>query len=153
MLVGSHKHHAEFAKVFGLTEHVDDWFKLTASQVEWYMQKGCVLHEIEYPAGSHALWLSRTVHAGRAPVRGRPNPGRHRFVAYVCYSPRAWLSEEHAAKKKKALEEGRVTSHWPHWPKLFPKNPRTYGKTLNSVASFRPPSLTDKQRDLAYSRT
>ena len=33
--------------------------------------------------------------------------------------------------------------HWPHKPKLFPKNPRTYGGPLPNITDVPKPNLTD----------
>lgn len=148
VLVGSHKFHQEFASAFKRTAQRDDWHKLTPEEVEWYKKKGCKQVAIECPAGAQVLWDSRTVHAGRAPVKGRATP-RQRIVVYLCFSPRAWLSPDFAQKKINYLAEGRMTSHWPHWPKLFPKTPRTYGKHLNPTPPFRPPKLSINQLLLA----
>ena len=150
VLVGSHKFHKEFARVFHKEEHSVDWYKLEEKEVRWFVEeKGCHLRNIECPAGSQVFWDSRTIHAGRAPLRGRQNTGRNRFVVYICYSPRNWLSAKFAAKKRDYLQQGRMTSHWAHWPKLFAKTPRTYGKPLPPCPPFRPPQLTVEQLLLA----
>ena len=52
-------------------------------------------------------------------------------------------------KKKKAFEEMRMTTHWPHKPKLFPKMPRTYGNVIPPVEDISPPVLTELGRKLA----
>ena len=106
VLLGSHKLHEEFAKVFGHTKHSNDWYKLESEEVQWYLDKGCKLHNIECGAGSQVFWDSRTVHAGRAPLKGRQHP-KNRFVIYICFSPRSWLSPKFAAKKREYLARGR----------------------------------------------
>ena len=56
----------------------------------------------------------------------------------MCYTPRSLASKSILAKRIKAFQEVRMTNHWPHKPKLFPINPRTYGAKLkkdNSVES------------------
>jgi len=74
------------------------------------------------------------------------------MVIYVCYVPRAWADDKNLAKKKKAFEEGRVSSHWPHRIKLFAKTPRLYsGENAERVkrfiesaeTRFARPNLTD----------
>lgn len=52
-------------------------------------------------------------------------------------------------KKQKAFEELRTTSHWPHKIKLFPKQPRTYGRDYEIVTEIQPPVLTDIGKKLA----
>jgi hypothetical protein len=150
VLKGSHKLHKPFARAFDHENHKANWWMLTPEEIAWYEERGCELVNITCPAGSQVFWDSRTVHAGRAPVKGRANAGRHRFVIYACYAPRSWLTQVARKKKKKALEEGRMTSHWPQYPKLFPKRPRTYGRVLRETAPFRPPVLTKEQLKLAY---
>lgn len=150
VLKGSHKLHKKFARAFGHENHTANWYKYTAEELAWYKERGCDLVNITCPAGSQVFWDSRTVHAGRAPVKGRASAGRHRFVIYACYAPRSWLTQAALKKKKKAFEEGRMTSHWPHYPKLFAKRPRTYGRVVRETAPFRPPALTKEQLKLAY---
>lgn len=131
VLKGSHKYHKKFARAFGHDTHKANWWKLTDDEVAWYAHRGCNLVNITCPAGSQVFWDSRTVHAGRAPIRGRANAGRNRFVIYACYAPRNWLTG--AARNK-----------------LFSKTPRTYGRLLRETAPFTPPTLTDEQLKLAY---
>jgi hypothetical protein len=52
-------------------------------------------------------------------------------------------------KKQKAFNEIRSTSHWPHKPKLFPKNPRTYGGPMPDITPIEKPILTELGRKLA----
>lgn len=75
------------------------------------------------PAGSLILWDSRTFHQGEQPAGKIP-----RSAIFVCYTPRTWATENNLRKKRKAFEEGRMTNHWPHIIKLFPKDPHNYGK-------------------------
>jgi len=150
VLAGSHKFHKAFARAFGHEQHKKNWYKLTEEEVQWYLGKGCRLVNITCKAGSQVLWDSRTVHAGRAPLKGRSNVGRHRFVIYLCYSPRSWMTMVDKKKKRKALEQGRMTSHWAHHPTLFPNKPWARGKTLRPTAPFKPPVLTEEHKKIAY---
>lgn len=79
------------------------------------------------------------MHAGQEPLPSRPAPN-FRMVGYVCYTPRSRATAASLEKKRKAFEELRMTSHWPHKPKLFPKTPRTYGKALPSITPVPPPT-------------
>lgn len=135
VLEGSHKLHKKFARKFGYENHKKNWLKLSEEEVQWYIDEGCQLVNVTCKAGSQVFWDSRTVHAGRAPLKRRANAGRHRFVIYLCYAPYSWMSAKARAKKKKALLEGRMTSHWPHYPTLFPKHPWTRGKKLRELGS------------------
>ena len=64
-------------------------------------------------------------------------------------TPRRLSTEANLKKKRKAMEELRMTSHWPHKPKLFPVNPRTYGGELPNVTNIERPILSDIGRRLA----
>ena len=57
--------------------------------------------------------------------------------------PRSMCKERDLLKKQKALKELRLTTHWPSKPRLFPKNPRTYGKELPITAIIPHPSLSE----------
>ena len=43
----------------------------------------------------------------------------------------------------------RMTSHWPHNVKLFPKYPRTYGKEIPEIEKLDPPILSEQGKKLA----
>ena len=46
-------------------------------------------------------------------------------------------------KRKKAFEELRTSTHWPHKFKLFPKTPRTYGAELPDIQQICFPKIND----------
>ena len=155
LLKGSHKKHADFADHFGLrvlpndsrkvkTQKTQDWFKLTQEHIDWY---NCEQVDITCPAGSMVLWDSRTVHAGKAPRKGRAAPNL-RMVAYVCMQPDR-LTPALRKKKQIAVLEGRMTSHWASKVKLFGKKPRTYGKPLPEPLPYELPRLNDTTAKLA----
>eukprot|EP01038_Epipyxis_sp_PR26KG_P011783 gene11783-15766_t len=152
ILESSHLYHKEFAQTFNVSSKAD-WYKLGSLdnnvEVEFYKSKGCEEKHIKCPAGSLVLWDSRTIHCGREPMKGRSQPNI-RCVVYLCYTPRALVvSQKDLEKKRKAFEEMRMTSHWPHRVKLFPKTPRTYGNTLPNVVLPPPPTITSIGRRLA----
>jgi len=143
VLRGSHLFHEEFATTFSLQDHKSDWFKLTEEHVDWYVRKkGCAIVDIQCEAGSQVLWESRTVHSGRSPVRGRENAARCRYVIYTSYLPSNQINQQGIKKKKKAVSEGRMTSHWADGRKLFSKSPRTYGQPEIEMPEYEPPRLT-----------
>lgn len=152
VLKGSHKHHAAFAKHFKLDKDPackNNWYKLEPKHVDWYNEQGCEHVTIECPKGSMVLWESRTVHAGRGPLKSRPN-ATTRMVSYISMMPSALLSEQERTKKQNALLQGRHTSHWAaKHVKLFPKFPRTYGRALPAEKEFQPPLLTERGARLA----
>jgi hypothetical protein len=94
------------------------------------------------------FWDSRTIHCGTEAIRKRGEK-KIRNVVYVCMAPRERATEANLRKKRKALDDLRMTSHWPHKPKLFPVNPRTYGGPLPNVVSVPEPNLTDLGRRIA----
>ncbi len=139
---GSNKYHDEFRQKFGITDR-SDWFRLEESeQKEFYDEKGCIDKKIHCPAGSMVFWDSRTIHCGTEPMKRRKNKNL-RNVAYICMTPRDRASDAMLNKKRKAFKDLRMTSHWPHKPKLFPKNPRTYGNPLPNITEVKEPKLTE----------
>ena len=152
-LEGSHKFHGEFAERFNMKEHKDfkkDWYKLeNQAQHDFFMkEKNCLKYCIKCPAGSMMLWDSRTIHSGQEPEKERAEKN-FRNIAYVCMTPRSRSTEAFLKKKIKAFNELRMTTHWPHKPKLFPKNPQTYGQPLPNTVPINPPVLSDLGRKLA----
>jgi hypothetical protein len=140
--------HKKFADHFGKTDK-DDWYKLDDHrEYEWYYSNGCERTSIKCKAGDMVLWDSRTIHAGQEAVRGR-SKANIRIVAYVCMQPRAMCSEAMLKKKLNAFENKRTTNHWPCKIKLFPLQPRTYGKELGTFAELDPPILTPLGKRLA----
>ena len=93
------------------------------------------------------LWDSRTVHCGKEPDKNRSNK-KFRNIVYLCMTPRKWCLNRDIKKRIKAFEETRLTSHWPHKPKLFPKNPRTYGGDIPNVVDIEKPILNDLGKKL-----
>ena len=152
LLKGSHLLHGSFAAHFGMKEdpqYRGDWLKLDDAQVDWYKNQGCEQLAVECPAGSMVLWDSRTVHAGRGPVKGRAT-ARNRIVSYISMMPAALLKNGERRKKKIAVLEGRLTSHWAaQRVKLFGKYPRTYGKPLPPIPKYKIPLLTEDGARLA----
>jgi len=125
VLEGSHLLHKEFFETFK-RKVSGDWYKLADQQeLDFFLKRGCQIRNIQAGAGSVVLWYSKTFHQGKEPDRGRENPNI-RLVSYVCMTPRSMATEAALLKKRKALEEGRTTSHWPHRIKLFPLKPNTW---------------------------
>ena len=141
VLVGSHLLHGSFSEKFGVEDSNHDWLMLTPEHEEWYRQQGCTTYDVVCPAGSQVFWDSRTVHSGKSPVKGRESH-RNRYVVYASYLPTSCISPHNAAKKRRAVVEGRMTSHWPDARKLFPRMPRTYGGPLHPESEYIQPKLT-----------
>jgi hypothetical protein len=79
---------------------------------------------------------------GIEPRKGREQENM-RLAAYVCYTPRRWATEKDLEKKRTHFNKGRTTSHWPHKPTVFSKNPRTYGASLPSIQQVEPMDMDD----------
>jgi hypothetical protein len=79
----------------------------------------CKKH-ITAPRGSLILWDSRTVHWNQHPSQDRPyrNNPKVRMVGFLCYVPKARLTEEGRMLRKKAFETGVSTGHNPAYPEL-----------------------------------
>lgn len=77
----------------------------------------CLKH-ITAPRGSLILWDSRTLHWNQHPRKDRPrieNP-KVRMVGYLCYVPKARLTEEGRILRREAFEKGVSTGHNPSYP-------------------------------------
>ena len=137
----SHKYHESF-KFDNMIIDKSDWYKLNQKETEYFYNKGCIERKIYCPKGSLVLWDSRTIHCGVGPLKERKNKN-FRCVVYLCYTPKKLASKKSIEKKIKAFEELRMTSHWPHKPKLFPKNPRTYGGELKEMEPIKKPKINN----------
>jgi ectoine hydroxylase-related dioxygenase (phytanoyl-CoA dioxygenase family) len=153
VLEKSHLFHKQFGKEHGKNSK-DDWYKLSASEVEWYKKvHSCEERRVKCPRGSLVLWNSKTIHCGVEPLRTRGKENI-RAVSYLCYQPKTLLVtkkdlEKCLNKKQKAFLELRTTTHWPLKSKLFGKNPRTYGGDIPEINPISRPMLTEVGKKLA----
>jgi hypothetical protein len=89
------------------------------------------------------LWDSRTFHQGIEAQKIRNN-SNFRMVVYVCMTPKKLCTKINLKKRIKAFEDLRMTTHWPHLPKLFPTKPRLYsGQILPEVDIIDSPILNE----------
>ncbi len=74
----------------------------------------CLKH-ITAPRGSLILWDSRTVHWNQNASKDRPyiDSPKVRMVGYLCYVPKARLTNESKALRKEAFDQGVSTGHNP----------------------------------------
>lgn len=144
---GSNKYHKEFQEYHQLSDK-SDWYKHNRLEQSFYEDKGCEEKRIKCSAGSMVFWDSRTIHCGTEPLRTRKEK-KLRNVVYICMKPRSSSTEANLRKKRKAFNELRMTTHWPHKPKLFPKNPRTYGGPLPNITDVIHPTLTELGKKIA----
>lgn len=142
----SNNYHASAAKDLNITEKTD-WYKLNQEEIDYYINKGCSKKYIKCPAGSMVFWDSRTVHCGREARKERKKQN-FRFVSYICMMPKGYIPQKMIEKRIKAFEDLRTTSHWANKIKLFPKNPRTYGKELPDITQIKKPKLTELGKSL-----
>ena len=142
----SHKFHKNFREDHMIIDK-SDWYKLSEEETNYFYNKGCIEKKIYCPKGSLVLWDSRTIHCGVGPLKER-NSSNFRCVVYLCYTPKSKANKKVFDKRIKAFEELRMTSHWPHKPKLFAKNPRTYGNELKTMTPFNKPKINDLGKSL-----
>lgn len=78
------------------------------------------MKHVTAPRGSLILWDSRTVHWNQHAAKGRPysDTPKVRMVGYLCYVPKARLTEDGKAVRKEAFEKGVSTGHNPASPEL-----------------------------------
>jgi len=136
-LEGSNKYHHLLPKS---KDNKTDWYKLSEVEEKVFIEKGCEYKKIKAPKGSLIFWDSRTIHCGCEPLKTREVPN-FRAIIYVSYSPRSFCSKGNLNKKKKAFDELRTTNHWAHKPKLFSKNPRTYGGEIPTIKNIDKPNV------------
>lgn len=148
-LKNSHKYHAEFSENFGIKDK-SNWHKLTPEEEQFYLDKGCEYEKVVCPKGSLVLWDSRLIHCGTESKRNRDDI-KLRCVIYVCYTPKHWASTRDIKNKNKALQDLRTTNHYPHRPKLFPKMPRLWGATLETMTPIDAPHLSELGKSLSGS--
>ena len=104
--------------------------------------------DITCPAGSMVFWDSRAVHYGKGAIAGR-SKSNFRAVAYLCYTPKAFATEDGLARKREAFSRKKTTNHCPHDPRMFPDKPRWCKTMKPKDVKLPPPVLTPLGRSLA----
>tara|TARA_A100001015_G_scaffold296926_1_gene377808 strand:- start:288 stop:1247 length:960 start_codon:yes stop_codon:yes gene_type:complete len=143
----SNLYHKEFADFYDIKDK-KDWYKLSKEEEEFYRIKGCNIYNITCPKGSLVIWDSRTIHCGIESIKNRKKPNI-RAICYLCYCPRNKSTDKFLEKKRKAFNNLRTTSHWPHKAVLFPKTPRTYGKNIPNIPEINKPKMDELSLKLA----
>ena len=118
----SHLLHEKFFKVHE-RKVTKDWYKFDTDSDELRFYQSCKQIKVNCKAGDMVLWDSRTVHYNKTPSL----KSKCRSVIYVCMTPKKLATKNDLEKKVSAFKYGRMTSHWPHKPILFPINPNTRG--------------------------
>lgn len=136
----------EYFDHYGIDTKTADWYKIhkddAREHVAWFESKGCTKTCVLAKAGELVLWDSKTMHFGKEAVRGRSKPN-FRSVVYVCMTPRSRASSTVLGKRKQWFEDGRMCTHLPHNPKVFPRKPRTYGGPEPKVHPLPRPKATE----------
>lgn len=144
VIKGSHKKtiRDEFKDNFNIINS-SEWYKLNKNELKYFIDnKNLEIVDIICPKGSLVIWDSRTIHCGKEPLRNREQLNT-RQVVYLSYQPKSLCSNANLKKRKKAFAEMRMTGHSSAYPKLFSKDPRTYGKELYNYNPITPPQLTN----------
>ncbi|KAJ8310361.1 hypothetical protein KUTeg_012226 [Tegillarca granosa] len=89
-----------------------DFVPLKSEYIDWYKSKGCHEKLVPVPKGGMVLWDSRTIHDNAAPVKGRKNPNKWRFVNFVSMTPAIWAHQDDYITKQKAYKELIASAHW-----------------------------------------
>ena len=149
ILEKSHNYHQSFFEDNNI-DNKSDWYKLKSDEEKkYFLNKGCKQYAVKAKAGSLILWDSRTFHCGKECNRDRDEEN-FRMVIYVCMMPRTTVYDPKVyAKKQKAFENLRITSHWANQCFLFPKSPRTYGGELPEFNMIHQPVLNNVGKRLA----
>jgi hypothetical protein len=99
------------------------------------------------------FWHSDTVHCNQTPTSHEIVGQLRRLVAYVCFSPRSYITEKapaFAAAREDAVKQQHTTSHWPHlypmnnhliYPRHAKFNPISTPPTLSDVSHLSPDAL------------
>ncbi len=95
--------------------------------------------QVTAPKGSLILWDSRTIHWNQHPT----NPGTVRMVGYLCYVPKARLTEECKKLRKEAFVNGASTGHNPVYPQVKYTKEHIYPEYIRYLEdpSYRQPVI------------
>lgn len=141
---GSHYVHAQFFREMDYKTK-GNWYKLEPRDYKWYAGEHCATETPRTPEGSLTLWDSRTVHDGANET------DEIRMGQYVCYLPRAGTTAAQLAKKQKAFQARRMTSHWPRDSTLFSESWQHWGHPEQlRTFSARPPIRDDEMTPLMW---
>lgn len=122
---GTHLLHSDMFEKNGKTPK-DNWYMVDKKDLEFLTNKDVKFYKLNAPKGSFILFDSRSIHSGFPNQKGRAEE-KFRYVIYVSMTPVKRATQKDLDKKKKAIKEGKTTSHWSsNNIKIF-SLPRTYG--------------------------
>ncbi|XP_071110243.1 uncharacterized protein [Haliotis cracherodii] len=150
---GTHEYHDRYYEEsdYGIMKRKDNptWrFKnLRDEDIEFFTEeRGLKRTRVTAPKGGMILWDSRLVHANSRVIKGRKNPGRWRYVVFVCMTPAKWADKESLQTKQMAYEELRMTTHWPsNGLGLFAEKLPPYAPEDPNPLTEHPPSARTKE--------
>ncbi|BCT22780.1 phytanoyl-CoA dioxygenase [Carp edema virus] len=116
---GSHKMHKKYFEDRNISNS-NDWNLIEESFLDEIKDRKKLLN---VPKGSLVLWDSRTFHQNYT----TPGSRETRFVQYVCFLNKDFLTKNMRDKKLKYFADRRATNHWPYPVKVISKQPRTFG--------------------------
>ena len=100
------------------------------------LSKGCRSLTLSAVPDPKYCGTSRTVHSGKCPTHGRAH-ARNRYVVYTSYLPQTKMRGKRAEKKRKAVIDGRMTSHWADVRRVFQATPYTRGGPLIDLPPYK----------------
>jgi len=123
---GSHKLHESYAKL--PAKKSTHWMRIAHP---YLMNIKHLKKTLTIPAGSLAIWDSRTFHQNQYGYhKDDQTPREERMVQYVCYLPKTHPKNTKSMQKKrlKYFKDQRTTSHWPSPIRVNGLQPQTYGQ-------------------------
>jgi hypothetical protein len=114
-----------------------DFHPFQDKDLEWYKARGCELIKVCAEPGDLILWDSRQMHWAQFGTSDLI-----RTIAYVTYTPAAWMSEEDRALKVDLFENFETTTHWPH------TNFFSHGKAMKTIDGEEVPDPLERDEPI-----
>lgn len=152
-MIYSNKYHQRYANYLlanGISLDSDDFIMVNDENINFFITNRCIPYRVKAPKGSLVLWDSRTLHFGSKPLQSRLRPN-YRMLIYLCYTPSSLISESNRKRKIEIMNkrgdqgEHRMTTHWPHKPKMFGKTPRLYGNNPPIINPLPSPIIPENK--------
>lgn len=112
---GSHRHHREMLKLFGVQSTQGNFYKFPKDKLDmldgFLNSKECFVTEVYAPVGSMILWSSALVHDATIQRKTESGTGSTRSVVYVTQIPAKECSKSVFKRLQKCVRENRSTNH------------------------------------------
>lgn len=108
----------------GIRSNKQDRYYLSDDDIYNYYN-GCEQIEITCKAGSMIFWDPRTVHYSKGVDTNREVPNL-RNTAYLCYTPREYITAQKCKLRMNAFNEFRTSTSWPDRNELLPEIPTKF---------------------------